>query len=194
MKSNDLKAVFVFLMLGFLQVLQSSFASSPYIEKKNQTIKALSPHAIQQLLDGDGMGFALAAELNEYPGPKHVLELRNELSLSEEQVKRSNELFERMNHQAKVYGKTIIQSERELERLFQTHIATPDSVERVVATIAQTQSKLRSLHLVTHIHQLRILTAEQNHRYQQLRGYSKGVKHSQHHGSRAHARSHQKTH
>ncbi len=31
---------------------------------------------------GEGFGMALAADHNSYPGPRHVLDLRNELKLS----------------------------------------------------------------------------------------------------------------
>jgi hypothetical protein len=48
---------------------------TPYAGQQNRTIKALSDEDIVGLLKGDGMGFAKAAELNGYPGPKHVLDL-----------------------------------------------------------------------------------------------------------------------
>ena len=192
MKNTHLNVVF--LVFSFFQVCQISLASSLYVEKKSQAIKTLSEQTIQQLLRGDGMGFALAAELNAYPGSKHVLELQNELSLSPDQVKLSHDLFEKMNHQAIVYGETIIQAEGELENLFQTNNATPDNVETLVALISQTQAKLRSLHLVTHIHQLRILTPEQNRHYQQLRGYLESSEHSSHQNGRTHSSSHKHRH
>ena len=48
---------------------------SPYVEYQGRSIMALSAEQIGSYLAGDGMGFALAAELNGYPGPRHVLEL-----------------------------------------------------------------------------------------------------------------------
>ena len=50
-------------------------SASPYVGLEAREIKALSEEQRQELLDGHGMGLALAAELNHYPGPKHVLEL-----------------------------------------------------------------------------------------------------------------------
>ena len=47
--------------------------------------QALSPEDIQGLLEGRGMGLAKAAELNSYPGPKHVLEMADALELTPEQ-------------------------------------------------------------------------------------------------------------
>src|SRR5262249_20157560 len=56
--------------------LGSSLAdSSPvsYAGRQTRAIKALSEEDIAPLLNGEGMGMAKAAELNGYPGPKHVL-------------------------------------------------------------------------------------------------------------------------
>ena len=46
---------------------------------QTRSIKALSDQQIADLGAGRGMGLALAAELNGYPGPSHVLELADKL-------------------------------------------------------------------------------------------------------------------
>ena len=56
--------------------------SSPYAGQQMRTIKALSADDIAALRDGDGIGMAKAAELNGYPGPRHVLALARELQLT----------------------------------------------------------------------------------------------------------------
>ncbi len=53
---------------------------SPYVGREQREIKSLSPGDIQMYLQGHGMGMAKAAELNHYPGPKHVLDLAKELN------------------------------------------------------------------------------------------------------------------
>jgi hypothetical protein len=55
---------------------------SPYAGEEARAIKALSDQEIEAYLSGQGMGYAKAAELNSYPGPKHVLELARELGLT----------------------------------------------------------------------------------------------------------------
>jgi hypothetical protein len=60
-------------------------AASPYAGIETRSIKALSDQQIADLRGGRGMGLALAAELNGYPGPAHALELSDALQLSEEQ-------------------------------------------------------------------------------------------------------------
>jgi hypothetical protein len=51
---------------------------------------------VADLKAGRGMGLALPAELNGYPGPIHVLELSDKLGLSAEQKSRIEGLFESM--------------------------------------------------------------------------------------------------
>jgi hypothetical protein len=48
-------------------------------------VKTLSDEQIADLKAGRGMGLALAAELNGYPGPSHAVELAGPLDLSGEQ-------------------------------------------------------------------------------------------------------------
>src|SRR2546430_17587050 len=62
-----------------LAVLVSSAAQAqmhqhqPYAGMEPRSIKALSDQQIADLRDGRGMSLALAAELNGYPEPSHVL-------------------------------------------------------------------------------------------------------------------------
>ena len=55
---------------------------SDYSGQQSREIKSLSSQEVQGYLAGQGMGFSKAAELNHYPGPKHVLELQTKLNLS----------------------------------------------------------------------------------------------------------------
>ena len=59
--------------------------AQPYSGMQARAVKALSDEQIADLKTGRGMGLALAAELNGYPGPRHMLELQKELTLSETQ-------------------------------------------------------------------------------------------------------------
>ncbi len=70
---------------------------SPYAGQEKREIKAISVEDIEGYLTGQGMGFAKAAELNHYPGPKHVLELAGELSLEEKQIDKTKKIYNRMH-------------------------------------------------------------------------------------------------
>ena len=63
-------------------------APQPYAGMEGREIKALSPQEVADLRAGRGMGLALPAELNRYPGPMHVLELAEPLRLSPRQRRR----------------------------------------------------------------------------------------------------------
>ena len=52
------------------------------------------------LREGRGMGLAMPAESNGYPGPRHVLEVADQLGLSAEQRARTQSLFDAMRGDA----------------------------------------------------------------------------------------------
>ncbi|MGH1542628.1 MAG: hypothetical protein ACRBHB_19565 [Arenicella sp.] len=173
------------LFLIIIMNSQIHAASSPYTHKKGQEISSLSTKQTQQLLNGEGMGFALSAELNEYPGPKHVLELSDSLLLTPSQLNQTKSLFSQMNQQAKKLGAKLIKHEQQLDTLFRTGHISSQQIRHSVTAISTIQSELRALHLIAHIQQRDLLSPEQQILYQQLRGYSnKGSVHHKH--SKAH--------
>lgn len=150
---------------------------SPYAGMEHTDIKALSADERATLLDGKGMGFAKAAELNGYPGPSHVLALSAELGLSAQQIERTRALFERMQKDARAEGAALIEAERVLDRLYASGMATVANVDGQLARIEATRAHLRGVHLHAHLEQTRLLNAAQIARYSELRGYS-----AEHHG------------
>src|SRR5687768_3033731 len=99
-------------------------AASPYAGQEERDIKALSAQEVADYLTGKGMGFAKAAELNGHAGPKHVLELADELALSAEQRTRTQALFDSMQTKAIVLGRRLVDEERKLDRLFASATVT----------------------------------------------------------------------
>jgi Spy/CpxP family protein refolding chaperone len=138
---------------------------------ESREIKALSAEDIAGLKAGRGMSMALPAELNGYPGPLHVLELAEPLALSDEQRRRTQELYERMRAAAVSAGEALITSEAQLDRLFATRTATPEALNAALAAVAQAQARVRGTHLQAHLEQVRILTPVQVAQYNRLRGY-----------------------
>jgi Heavy-metal resistance len=117
------------------------------------------------------MGLALAAELNGYPGPSHLLELADKVGLSDTQRSAVRSLFEVMKAETVPIGERLIEQEAALDRLFAGRTATPESVEASVASISETQGKLRAAHLKYHLATIAMLQPDQIERYGQLRGY-----------------------
>lgn len=172
------------IVLSAFALVNTASAIQPnsYAGQEQREIKALSPEEIQSYLAGKGAGLAKAAELNHYPGPAHVLELANKLQLSEEQKTRTKAIFDSMQKEAIHQGTALIEKERELDRLFASGMATPDSLRSTLKQIGALQAEVRRSHLQAHIEQQAVLTKAQIAKYDELRGYTSpsGSGHSDH--------------
>jgi len=144
----------------------------PYAGLQSRTVKALSDQQVADLRAGQGMGFALAAELNGYPGPLHVLELAEPLRLSAEQVARTRMLFESMRGEALPLGEQLIRQETELNALFAGRTITPASLDSATRAIGETHAVLRAVHLRYHLAMMDVLSADQVRDYGILRGHA----------------------
>src|SRR5262245_4804794 len=59
--------------------------STPYAGQESASVRGLSEAEISALRTGSGMGLARPGEINGYPGPRHALDLADELALTESQ-------------------------------------------------------------------------------------------------------------
>lgn len=164
-----------------------ALAASPYAAREGRAIKALSEEQIRDLEAGRGMGLALVAELNGYPGPRHVLDLAPELGLDAAQRAASERLFAEMQAGAARIGAQIIEAEAALDRRFAAGDVDRPTIDAATAEIARLQGELRAHHLGYHLAMRALLTSAQTARYQKLRGYggepaagSGGAHHRQH--------------
>jgi hypothetical protein len=144
----------------------------PYASMQHRPVKALSDAEIADLRAGRGVGLALAAELNGYPGPLHVLEHADALRLTAEQRRRTQALYDAMKAEAIALGERLIAQEAELDRAFAARTVTPQTLGETTAAIGATQGALRAAHLRYHLAQSELLTTEQVKRYVELRGYA----------------------
>jgi Spy/CpxP family protein refolding chaperone len=144
----------------------------PYAGMEARAIKTLSEQQIADLNAGRGMGLALAAELNGYPGPIHAIELAERLQLSSDQVAKLKELFAAMKAETIPIGATLIAQERSLNEAFAGRTVTLAGLETATQQIGATQAALRAAHLKYHLSTVAVLTPEQVARYNELRGYA----------------------
>lgn len=147
-------------------------AASPYAGMETRPVKALSEQQIADLKAGRGMGLALAAELNGYPGPVHVLELADVLALSGEQRAATKTLIDEMKAETIPLGERIIADETALDRLFSERRVTRASLDAATARIGTAQGELRAAHLRYHLAMAKLLSPAQIARYRELRGYA----------------------
>ena len=154
---------------------QATPAPSGYAGEQLRSIKSLSASDVTSLQVGAGMGLAKAAELNGYPGPMHVLELKTQLKLTDQQRAAAEALMAAHKTQARALGAQLIEAERALDAAFALKTADPTSVTELTMRIGELQAKLRGEHLQTHLTQTAMLTPEQIANYQILRGYNKAT-------------------
>ena len=159
------------LLLALGATLFAQEVESPYVGEQHRTIKALSAQEIDGFLYGHGMGFAKVAELNHYPGPKHVLDLAGELGLSEAQIAQTEYVYKKMRYDAVYHGERLVEKERRLDEMFAIEEAREKGVTILIEEIAELEGKIRAAHVRAHILTKEILTPEQVMRYDGLRGY-----------------------
>lgn len=167
------------LSLALVVVVASAFGArqqqqqqNSYAGEERREIKSLSPEEIEQLLQGHGMGLAKAAELNHYPGPRHVLELGVQLELTPEQSAATQAAFARMREEAVTLGRQIVERERALDALFAKGEIDASKLRAATSEIARLQGNLRAAHLAAHLEMRRILSPAQIKKYDELRGYT----------------------
>jgi Spy/CpxP family protein refolding chaperone len=174
-KQNMHRLLILFLIAFAPAALAQS--QQPYAGLEGRSIKALSEQQIADLRAGRGMGLALAAELNGYPGPMHVLELADALDLSGQQRAKMQELFAAMKAEAIPLGERLIAQEADLDDAFASKTITPASLAASTEAIGTTHAALRRAHLKYHLFTVEVLTSEQARRYGELRGYKSGMQH-----------------
>ncbi len=123
------------------------------------------------LLKGLGMALATYAEVNGYPGPKHVIELQSELGLTRDQLKKAEALANSVKVSATAKGEEIVQEEEELFKLFESGSIHERMLRTKLERIGKLRADLRFIHLQAHLRMKQILTPDQIKRYSELRGH-----------------------
>lgn len=163
---NTILAVLV-LMSG----ISVATDQSPYAGEELRSVKSMSSQEIDSLLSGGGMGFAKLAELNHYPGPKHVLELAADLDLTPSQLSETEALYEEMRSSAVVLGEELLDAEMALDEDFSQGAINTESLESALLNLGKIRARLRFVHLEAHLRQKHLLTTEQIAKYDEIRGY-----------------------
>jgi Spy/CpxP family protein refolding chaperone len=145
---------------------------SPYLTQLDSPVRGLSPQEVDDLLNGRGAGYARTAELNSYPGPRHVLDMRQELNLSAEQVAQIEATFRQMQAEAQQLGQDIVEREARFSQNFADQTMTEAELQTQTAELAQLYGQLRVTHLQAHLYITPLLSAQQIARYNTLRGYT----------------------
>lgn len=158
--------------LVLLAACRPDAAPSPYTAQIESPVRGLSAQEVNDLLAGRGAGYARSAELNGYPGPRHVLDLAARLDLTAEQRAGAERIFAAMQAEASRLGAVIVERERALSRAFAEHAVSHHAVETQVDSLAGLYGRLRATHLQAHLEMTALLRPEQIRAYDRLRGYA----------------------
>ena len=152
----------------------SSSQLSPYSGQEIRNIKSLSDNDVQSLQNGTGEAFggiAKLAELNGYPGPRHVLDIAQELQLTDRQREEIELIYQNMSNNAKSIGSAIIAIEQDMDEAFANKTITEENLIAMLDKSANFYEQLRFVHLSAHLDTAQIMTTEQIQMYNEMRGY-----------------------
>lgn len=149
--------------------------TSPYAGQQQRSIKYLAQEDVSALKQGKGKalgGLAKPAELNSYPGPRHVLDLSGKLELSTTQKQKVQSLFEDMKKEAKDVGLEFLEVERQIDEAYAEGTMTDAKLERLLKRSGELYGELRYTHLAYHFQTGDVLNLKQIQQYDELRGYT----------------------
>lgn len=156
----------------------------PYEGLEARDIKALSAEEIAALDAGQGFSQALSAELNGFPGPRHVIDLAPDLDLSPGQRAAVEALFRDMQAEAIAAGRAVLDGEAELEAAFRSGSLSEDELAAMAEEIGRLRGVLRGIHLKYHLRTKALLSPHQVALYNAARGYDGHAGHGGHGGHR----------
>src|SRR5881628_3340206 len=119
--------------------------------------------------EGRGFGLAFAADQNGYPGPMHVLELKDRLKLTADQEAKAQALMQAMFAESKPKSAQLLEAEAKLRRLFADRSADDAAVRAAVGEVERARSQVRLVHLLAHLKTRGLLTEDQRRIYHEAR-------------------------
>ena len=139
----------------------------------HQAAEACSAEFDKVVGEGRGFGLAFAADQNGYPGPLHVLELKDQLKLTADQEAKAQALLHAMFAQSKPKSAQLLEAEAKLRRLFADRAADDAAVRAAVAEVERARAEVRLVHLLTHLKTRDLLTEDQRRIYHEARWSSR---------------------
>lgn len=119
--------------------------------------------------DGRGFGMAFTADQTGYPGPLHVLELKDRLALTAEQEATARTMMHAMFAESRPKGAALLEAEARLRKLFADGAPSEAAVRAAVAEVERARSEVRLVHLLTHLKTRDLLTEAQRRIYHEAR-------------------------
>lgn len=168
-----MRKFFVAFCLSFIVIpVFAAEKHKPYAGLEKREISSLSADDIEELERGGGWGLALPAELNNHPGPAHVLELAEALELTAKQTLAFERIFKEMQLDAIALGEQLIAAEQALDQGFSDGNLSAAVLRELIDSAEKYRANLRFVHLSRHLAAVELLSRKQIERYKTLRGYA----------------------
>jgi Spy/CpxP family protein refolding chaperone len=119
--------------------------------------------------EGRGFGMAFVADRAGYPGPLHVLELKDVLRLSPDQEAATRKLLDAMYAESRPKSARLLDAEARLAQLFAGGRAEDVTVKKAVGEVEAARADVRMVHLAFHLKMRDALTDEQRRLYHEAR-------------------------
>jgi Spy/CpxP family protein refolding chaperone len=132
----------------------------------------------EALLKGAGLGAGMIAMMNGYPGPKHVLEMGDELELTADQRESIGTIYGNVKAESVKYGTELVEKDEALTALFMSGSVSTGEVEKLSREIGELQGRVRAEHLNAHVETFEALTPAQREKLSSMQGM-----HQMHQGS-----------
>ena len=164
---------------GTEETIKLTSTPSDYVVLLDTDIRGLDQKTIEGFLTGKGLGQALPAELNGYPGPRHVIDMAEELELTDEQLATIQALFDHMVSNVVPFGEQYLEEYANLESAFRKGTISKEYLQSQLEKISAIEVQLRYSHLSTHLATIDILNEKQVMQYNMMRGYSAEMNHEE---------------
>ena len=135
----------------------------------HQAAEACSAEFDKVVAEGRGFGMAFAADQNGYPGPMHVLELKDRLKLTAAQEAKAQALMHAMFAESKPKSARLLEAEEKLRGIFADRTADDAAVRAAVGEVERARSEVRLVHLLAHLKTRGLLTENQRRIYHEAR-------------------------
>jgi Spy/CpxP family protein refolding chaperone len=156
-------------LLGGAAIASGQHGHTGSHEEGHRTAQACATEFEQVVGEGRGFGMAFAADQNGYPGPMHVLELKDRLRLTAEPEAKMRQLMHAMFAESKPKSTRLLEAEATLRRLFASQTADDAAVRTAVDGVERARREVRLVHLLTHLRTRDLLTEEQRRIYHEAR-------------------------
>ena len=156
-------------LLGGAAIASGQHGHSGSHEEGHRAAQACAIEFEQVVGTGRGFGMAFAADQNGYPGPMHVLELKDRLKLTVEQEATMQHLMHATFAESKPKSARLLEAEGTLRRLFAEATADDAAVRAAVEAVERARREVRLVHLLTHLKTRDLLTVEQRRIYHEAR-------------------------